>query len=182
MSGSDFVTLTCPNCGGKLNITKDIDRFSCAHCGTEYIVKRGSGVVSLKPVLEDVSKGVGSTASELALVRLEKEIPEVRDMLERVKERVKGIEDQKQTRSTGKIIGVIGVALVIVGVLLLILFENISSSILVLGIFLLVAGFVMRFGFTESVKPWKEKEEKLSKRLSDLEDQRQYHYKRVNDV
>ena len=37
----NYVTLTCPSCGGKLQITEDIDRFTCAYCGNEYFVKRG---------------------------------------------------------------------------------------------------------------------------------------------
>jgi predicted RNA-binding Zn-ribbon protein involved in translation (DUF1610 family) len=74
---TDFVTLTCPSCGGKLNITSDIERFACAHCGQEHLVRRGEGVVSLSPVVAEmkgVRAGVDKTASELALSRLEKEI------------------------------------------------------------------------------------------------------------
>jgi predicted RNA-binding Zn-ribbon protein involved in translation (DUF1610 family) len=40
---SDFVTLTCPNCGGKLQITPDINRFACTHCGNEHIVTLRTG-------------------------------------------------------------------------------------------------------------------------------------------
>ncbi|MFL7795121.1 MAG: hypothetical protein AB8I69_23480 [Anaerolineae bacterium] len=32
--GLDSITLTCPSCGGKLQVTNDIDRFACTHCGT----------------------------------------------------------------------------------------------------------------------------------------------------
>ena len=73
----DFVTLTCPNCGGKLEITNDIERFACAFCGQEHIVKRGGGIISLKPIANDVRGikiGVDKTAAELAIVRLTKEI------------------------------------------------------------------------------------------------------------
>lgn len=35
----DFVTLSCPTCGGQLQITKDIERFACGHCGNEHIVR-----------------------------------------------------------------------------------------------------------------------------------------------
>ena len=51
---SDFITLSCPTCNGKLKITDDIDRFACVHCGNEHVVKRGGGVVSLKPVVEQL--------------------------------------------------------------------------------------------------------------------------------
>lgn len=77
----DFVLLTCPSCGSKLQITDDIDRFACNYCGNELIVKRGGGITSLKPVIDsikNVQKGVDKTASELAIKRLEKEIAELK--------------------------------------------------------------------------------------------------------
>ncbi|NMC86137.1 MAG: zinc-ribbon domain-containing protein [Anaerolineaceae bacterium] len=48
---SDFITLSCPNCGGKLQITPDIERFACQYCGYEHIVRRNGGIVSLEPVV-----------------------------------------------------------------------------------------------------------------------------------
>jgi hypothetical protein len=77
---ADFVTLTCPSCGGKLEITSDIDRFACSHCGREHIVKRSGGIISLSPVVDELKKvgvGVDKTAAELAIVRLQKEIAEL---------------------------------------------------------------------------------------------------------
>jgi len=80
MSDRDFVTLTCPSCGGKLEITADIERFACAHCGAEHLVRRGGGTVSLKPVMdaiEAVKNGVDRTAVELALQRLRQDIEDL---------------------------------------------------------------------------------------------------------
>jgi len=77
---ADFVSLTCPSCGGKLQITNDLDRFACAFCGTEHVVRRSGGIVALAPVVEGLKKvqvGVDKTASELAIVRLRKEIDEL---------------------------------------------------------------------------------------------------------
>ena len=77
---ADFVTLSCPSCGGKLEITNDVERFACSHCGREHIVKRSGGIVSLSPVVDALNKvgvGVDKTAAELAIVRLQKEIPEI---------------------------------------------------------------------------------------------------------
>lgn len=85
---SIFVTLSCPSCGGKLDITSDLDRFACAHCGREHIVKRGGGVISLAPItdsLKRVQAGIDRTASELAIQRLEKEISELEQQIENVK-------------------------------------------------------------------------------------------------
>ncbi len=48
----DSISLTCPSCGGKLQISNDIDRFACGYCGNEQIVKGLEVFVSLKPVVE----------------------------------------------------------------------------------------------------------------------------------
>ena len=74
---SDFISLTCPSCGGRLQITDDIDRFACAYCGVEHLVRRGGGIVTLAPVLDglrQVQAGIDRAASELAVRRLEWEI------------------------------------------------------------------------------------------------------------
>ena len=76
----DFVTLSCPSCGAKLQINADIEHFACSHCGNEHVVKRGGGITSLTPVLEQlkhVSTGVDKTASELAIKRLRDDIEEI---------------------------------------------------------------------------------------------------------
>lgn len=68
-----FVTLTCPSCGGELEIGQSIEQFACQFCGNEHMVKRGGGIVSLQAVvagLEKVQKGTDRTAAELAIQRL----------------------------------------------------------------------------------------------------------------
>jgi len=78
---ADFFALTCPNCGGKLQITNDIERFSCGHCGVEHIVKRGGGIVSIAPIVNGIKRmqtGIDKTAAELSLVRLAKEIEDLK--------------------------------------------------------------------------------------------------------
>jgi primosomal protein N' len=73
----DLVTLSCPTCGGKLQITDDIHRFACSHCGNEHIVNRSGGIVSISPVVEGLSKvqaGVDKTAAELAIRRLREDL------------------------------------------------------------------------------------------------------------
>lgn len=56
MAPSSFVTLACPSCGGKLNVTNDVDRFACGYCGAEHIVRRGGGIVSLAPILGSLER------------------------------------------------------------------------------------------------------------------------------
>ncbi len=80
----EFITLSCPSCGGKLQITNDIERFACSNCGTEHIVKRSGGIVSLSPVIDvmqGVKSGVDRTAAELAIMRHEKDLKELQEKM-----------------------------------------------------------------------------------------------------
>jgi hypothetical protein len=76
----DFVTLTCPTCGGKLQITPDIDRFACAHCGNEHLVKRSEGVIAIQPLAESLTglkRAADRTASEMAIRRLTEDLTQL---------------------------------------------------------------------------------------------------------
>lgn len=80
-----FITLSCRSCGAKLEIDETMDRFVCAHCGTEMVAERRGGAVILKSVAEAVQKmqqAAGRTAAELAIVRLRGEITEKEKELE----------------------------------------------------------------------------------------------------
>jgi hypothetical protein len=69
--------LKCPSCSAPLNVSPDMERFACGHCGTEQIVLRRGGTVALKLVSEAVSRvqaGTDRTAAELAIRRLSDEI------------------------------------------------------------------------------------------------------------
>jgi predicted RNA-binding Zn-ribbon protein involved in translation (DUF1610 family) len=84
---SDFITLTCPNCGGKLEITPDMERFACKFCGNEHIVRRTGSAVSLAPVVEGLKRvegkfdqvltGSDRLAAEQTIQRLKAEITDL---------------------------------------------------------------------------------------------------------
>jgi transposase len=59
MNNHKFISLTCPTCGGKLEITESIERFACAHCENEHIVKRGGGIDSITHIVEELSSENG---------------------------------------------------------------------------------------------------------------------------
>ena len=44
----DIVTLTCPTCGGKLEVGKNTSVLKCEHCGNEHLVRREDGAVTLE--------------------------------------------------------------------------------------------------------------------------------------
>jgi predicted RNA-binding Zn-ribbon protein involved in translation (DUF1610 family) len=88
ISMPDFISLTCPTCGAKLQITEDIERFTCRSCGNEHIIRRGGGIVSIAPVVEglkEVKAGVDKTAAELAISRLKSEILTLKQQLDYLK-------------------------------------------------------------------------------------------------
>jgi predicted RNA-binding Zn-ribbon protein involved in translation (DUF1610 family) len=74
------LTLSCVNCGGKLQVSLDMTRFACGYCGTEQIVKRKGGTVALKGLTEAINRvqaGTDKTAAELALNRLSADLQAV---------------------------------------------------------------------------------------------------------
>ncbi len=93
-----MITLSCPNCGARLEITKDIDRFACSYCRMEHLIHRGS-VVSLIPAVENlrgVKDGIERTAAEHAIRRLREELSELqarRDALKLPKRRLSQVVD-----------------------------------------------------------------------------------------
>ena len=176
----EFIALTCPQCNAKLKITEDIDRFSCAHCGTELIVIRQEGIVALKPVLEKISRDVdtaaketGSTASELAIVRLDREISAAARVLSKLEGK----------RITSLFIGGFGLFLLIFGVIVLVsdfgimeICKDVAIIYFIFGIPLVVIGISQAF-FS------------LRKRMKCIEDdlnqlniQRKQHYDRVRKI
>ena len=84
---ADFVSLTCPSCGSRLQVTPDLERFACGYCGNELVVRRGGGIVALQTVVDgldrmatgvsQVREGVDRTATELAIQRLRQDSKEV---------------------------------------------------------------------------------------------------------
>ena len=67
---SDF-HVACPPCVGKLQISSDIQRFVCAYCGNEHVVRRRGGVVALVPVLQSlqgIQHGTDRTAGRVPIV------------------------------------------------------------------------------------------------------------------
>lgn len=70
------LTMKCVSCNGSLDISDDMSRFNCGYCGTEQVVDRRGGTVSLRPIVDAITRvqvSTDRTAAELALTRLYKE-------------------------------------------------------------------------------------------------------------
>ena len=113
---SEMITLTCHSCGGTLKITSEIDRFSCTHCGNEYWVRRGEGIISLDPVvqsIENVQTGVDKTASELAINRLKNEIREFELEKENLLQTIEDIPNINERKNFGIITAILVISVAI---------------------------------------------------------------------
>lgn len=79
-----MVKLSCKSCGAKLELTDDIDRFTCAHCGSEWLVNRSGGIISLKALeenLEKVERHTEATSKHTEIIADEIRIKRIREMI-----------------------------------------------------------------------------------------------------
>jgi ribosomal protein S27E len=106
---SHFVTLYCANCGGKLEVYDDMERFSCGSCGTGLTVQRRGGTVTLgvAEAFQKIQNGAPA-AGELPLARLQDE----RQKLTSRREAIVYSAEQRRKLGFG-----IGVALLLIGFL-----------------------------------------------------------------
>ena len=102
---TDFITLSCPTCGGTLHITPDVDRFACAHCGNEHLVKRTGGVVALQPLADSLTglrHATDRTASEMALRRLSDELAGQKTARAQAESRIEGCQETLKERDRAR--------------------------------------------------------------------------------
>ena len=106
---SEFITLTCPSCGGKLQITTSMERFACEFCGNEHVVIRQGGVVYLKPIIEtlqNIQVGTDKTVSELAIARLKNEIDEIEKVKKEIIDSIsRALKDPNKFRDVKRVLG-----------------------------------------------------------------------------
>lgn len=178
----EIINLKCPSCAGALEVTSDMDRFACGYCGSEQMVVRQGGTVSLKLVTDAISRvqvGTDKTAAELALKRLEGEIRNAEDACRRLSEKHAG-EIQVY-----HIFGIIAAAMVfftglLIGVASMTSAANTASGIAVLTIFtggaaviaILILFYGNKYLQTKVKSPMEAKQLEYDMKLYDLKKER----------
>ncbi len=171
----DFITLLCPSCGAKLNITEDIDCYTCSHCGQEHIVKRSGGIVTLSPVVDAINRvgtGVDKTAAGLVIVQLKKEIEE----LKAIQDKFAALNPRPSVRRFNVIMVVLGVIVLLSSVAVYLMGIN-GVCLLCVGAVLLIIGLVpilllprnKRFWDSTSGETLKALTKKIGHKSDDLE-------------
>ena len=107
-----MIKLSCKSCGAKLELTEDIDRFVCAHCGSEWIVHRGGGIISLKAVEESLreietsskatEKHTEILADEVRINRIREKIIKKQRKKNRITEKLNKIPDKVIENPAGR--------------------------------------------------------------------------------
>ena len=157
---ADFITLSCPSCGNKLQITEDIEKFACAACGNEHIVNRSGGIVTLKPVIDSITKvqiGVDKTASELAIVRLNEEIKNIKLNI---------VSVEKEDIDNGRVLRNLGAVFITLATLLILVNVNNKSNVVCFSIGVIngIIGLLLFYWGNKASKDAKQnKDEKLKK-------------------
>jgi len=170
---SDFITLSCPNCGGKLNITTDIDRFACQFCGHEHIVRRSGGMVSLEPVMQvmkSIDSNIGMVGAGVSRLGISSEKQVAEQTIARLKEEIAAlvyeINDTNNAMAGGGVVGVImgGLGLV---VFIFTLVKGWSLWILLPSGVFAVMGLILLFVLRED--PSKPDREKVKEKQAEIE-------------
>jgi len=147
-----MIKLTCHSCGGKLEITDDIERFACGHCGTEWLVNRSGGIVSLKAVekqLGDIKKHTSQTADSTQYIALDAKIKDLEKEIASVHNTMCSLgQSSSNSIGCGIILIFIAVALFIIPLLLLFSSDNPLSLWPSLGVTMLIGVIVGLFGLS----------------------------------
>lgn len=77
---AEILSLKCPSCGAKVESRIDSERFDCSYCGVQFQIERKAGEISLTPLtqaLKTAQSSMDRSSSEMAIVRIKKEIDEL---------------------------------------------------------------------------------------------------------
>lgn len=172
----DLVVLSCPNCGGRLEITPNLTRFACGYCGTQVAVHRGGGVVALEPVVEGLARiqsGTDRTAAELAINRLQNEIRDLRAQQNSIRadvERARADTNSKLDVSDhiAKQWGGMGAILVLFG---LALHTGMGTLLIVVGVIVAIVGVAAFLRSRQAINAFRDIEDQAQVDIADIEDQ-----------
>jgi ribosomal protein S27AE len=102
--GIRVVVLRCQSCGASLSIAPDMDVLACAHCGTEQVVRREGGTISLKVLEKSIAAVMANTdriASELAITRLRHDLADVDGQITDIDDEISDINSEIQELKGG---------------------------------------------------------------------------------
>jgi hypothetical protein len=154
---SNFISLTCPTCGGKLEVTEDADRFVCIYCGNEHLIDPGEKVSALSIKVKELER-------ESTIKRFQSDIEELNQKKTQVEQAVliaRNRQSLGQMKRLGVLLLIFWLACKFISTAIEMLTTTIGPPVYVSGIFFLVAGSIALFlaillirrGFLNQPKP-----------------------------
>jgi len=139
---SNLITLTCPSCGGRLEVTNNTERYVCAHCGNSHIVDPGVRAESL--------------AKEIDLLKYNEQIRQIEAKIESLMEQQrqawgtyedaeKTVTKQRSSKRSGLFFGGMGM----LAILMALASPN-SASFVFGGIMCFTLGIIFYFVYDDS--------------------------------
>lgn len=74
---TEITKLSCPACGGKIEVKENSDQFTCTYCGTHLQIEKSKGEIAVRPFIQAVKtmqSSMDRNASELAINRIKPEL------------------------------------------------------------------------------------------------------------
>ena len=181
-STSDFITLICPNCGGKLQISNIQDIFTCNFCGNEHLIRRNNGNVSLEPVVQVIKKVktvVVKTPSELAIIRLKDELGELNS-------EIQAIRNSENPKGKFLIIFMMSLGIIVLCMaapfIPIMMDEDVIIWILIFGLLLFVGSIFLLVNFNREKSIFEDRKIQAEKTLIDLRNKKEKELKFHQDV
>jgi DNA repair exonuclease SbcCD ATPase subunit len=167
---SNLITLTCPSCGGRLEVTNNTERYVCAHCGNSHIVDPGVRAESLASEVEALK-------NESAIRRLDSEIE---DLEKRKQELQASAFTIKSPEIEAALVKWLFVGLLIVVVIGIVAIgaqigngENLALYLIVSAPLLAAAILLAKYGMLDKTtrERWQARYEATANELNDIERQ-----------
>jgi predicted RNA-binding Zn-ribbon protein involved in translation (DUF1610 family) len=130
---SNLITLTCPSCGGRLEVTNNTERYVCVHCGNAHIVDPGVRAESLAREVEVLKYSERIRKIEADLEGL---VIQQRRAWQALESAEAQLAQYRSKKMSGLLASGIGVVLVLLGLVL----GDVSRFLLVFGAVFVVGG------------------------------------------
>ena len=138
---SNLITLTCPSCGGRLEVTNNTERYVCAHCGNSHLVEPGVRVDSLMSEVEILKYDEQIRRVE---AKIESHMEQQRQAWEAYEVAEKAVTKQRSDKQSGLFVGGAGLIVILIAL-------GAGSALLILGgIMCLTLGIIFRFAYDDS--------------------------------
>lgn len=194
----DFVPLTCPSCGGKLEVGPDVHRLTCLNCGTTHDVLRDNPIPVLRPIISQINKvseqlgteaqvraqtaqvsgeTYAAVSNQAAVIQQahaqEQAMQEILFIQQDIAEKQHAIKEMGDPKADSKIGWVLAGVFFTAGIIIEIIAHNDPSYIEVRGfaplLFSMIAGMILIGMFINSLTPNSQKARKLHKEIIELQ-------------